>query len=73
VDIFPVVYAEGFPMLDEANHIALHDPADAVRRYEADLRRLERHAPENDWCDISSWPCWEIQDLAASLGIEVSE
>lgn len=26
-------------------HIALHDPADAVRRYERDLKTLERHAP----------------------------
>jgi hypothetical protein len=26
-----------------AAHIALHDPADAIRRYERDLRVLERH------------------------------
>jgi hypothetical protein len=30
----------------EGKHIALHDPADAIRRYEADLRRLDRHKPE---------------------------
>jgi hypothetical protein len=71
-----------------------HDPADAVRRYEADLRRLERHAPSPqlhydevvcDYCyDLchsrsglmcdtpdAPWPCDEIKDLAASLGVEV--
>lgn len=26
-----------------ADHIALHDPADAIRRYERDLKVLERH------------------------------
>ena len=81
-------------------HIALHDPADAVRRYEADLRRLERHAPRVEpasryrpeivecehcaslchsrsglGCETpdAPWPCDEIADLAASLGMEVTE
>lgn len=29
----------------DAEHIALHDPADAVRRYEGELEVLERHRP----------------------------
>jgi hypothetical protein len=83
-DIFPVVYDEGYPTEDEACHIALHDPADAIRRYEADLRRLERHRPgvNGRYCDdeacsgaardglIINWPCDEVRDLAASLGVE---
>lgn len=81
-----------------AEHIALHDPADALRRYAAARRVLERHQPDNElpinakfWeCVVCSveiecnsdrvgthyhtvlWPCPEILDLCASLGIEVS-
>ena len=31
--------------VEDARHIALHDPADAIARYEAGLRVLERHVP----------------------------
>ncbi len=67
------------------SHVAtfalVHDPADSIRRYEAALRVLERHASipaaANDpWrmpscakCDV--WhPCNEIADVAASLGLD---
>lgn len=33
---------------DNAAHIALHDPADAIRRYDGELEVLERHAPNQD-------------------------
>jgi hypothetical protein len=55
--------------LEDARHIALQDPGDAIRRYGADLRRLERHAPRK--C-VGFWPCNEVRDLAASLGVEVT-
>lgn len=34
-------------------HIALHDPPDAIRRYERDLKIVERHRPmagDHRWC-----------------------
>lgn len=112
-----VLRPDGAPIAERHNggtvadveHIALHDPADAVRRYEADLRRLERHVrsegrphliarrnAEPDWrcmrCGIAEieaaasaaceaqyvcrcgelYPCPEVRDLAASLGVEVT-
>lgn len=41
----------------DATHIALHDPADAVRRYEGELQVLERHRPEPDDCFDSGAHC----------------
>jgi len=45
--------AAGTVDLHEAQqvHIALHDPADALRRYAGELEVLERHAPfdQEDW------------------------
>lgn len=32
----------------DAAHIALHDPADAIRRYAGELEVLERHVPNED-------------------------
>jgi len=68
----------------DAAHIALHDPADAVRRYEYALKVLDRHVryriPKGYEpagvlncfrCNGLEWPCTEIADLAESLGIEV--
>lgn len=55
-----------------AEHIALHDPAGAIRRYERDLKVLERHADDGNgqcqYCIGSSgyapdWPCDDIRDL----------
>ena len=55
-------------------------PADSIRRYERDLKVLERHYPttmggaplsNNDECGCAGfWPCDEITDLAESLGIQ---
>lgn len=67
----------------------LHEPADALRRYAAARRVLDRHkAVEWDEGDVGcwhcsgqdavegiafAWPCPEIRDLAASLGLEVDD
>jgi hypothetical protein len=69
--------AESF--IPNVAHMILHDPADAIRRYERDLRVLGRHpAPMQDdgpilWTSCrrcrEPWPCPEITDLAESLGI----
>lgn len=66
-----------------SEHIALHDPADAIRRYGYALKVLDRHTPAADephlcrWCfnsgdeqDYFPWPCPEVTDLAESLGID---
>lgn len=64
-------------------HLAANDPATIARHCEADLRRLERHAPVDEgcrWCyagtsaetgadEFLSWPCPEIADLAAAYGV----
>lgn len=67
---------------------AIHDTIDAIRRYEADLRRLERHHPRlvalcvpvcgrchpaEPGTGNGLWPCDEVRDLAASLGVEVTD
>ena len=61
-------------------YYALHDPADAIRRYEGELEVLQRHAPmsggscEQCWHgtpDDSTWPCPEIRSLAGRLGVNV--
>jgi hypothetical protein len=72
--------------LADIEHIALHDPADAIRRYERDLRVWERHAPIGGvggvrWCaDFDKltgaeygldWPCDDYLDLAAVYTREV--
>jgi hypothetical protein len=73
-----VTYDEGRPDAAQAAHIALHDPADAIRRYEYALKVLDRHKFNGDQpygagdeclC-IDDWPCVEITDLAESLGID---
>lgn len=54
-------------------------PADALRRYTAARRALERHEQADPWrsfCAYSRegvlWPCEDIRDLARSLGINPS-
>ena len=59
----------------DAAHIVLHDPADAIRRYEHALKVLDRHvaidSPSCSWCEQGLLaPCDEIRDLAVSLGID---
>lgn len=68
---------------DDAAHIALHDPADALARYAAARRVLERHGRDHIYDDqtwscvrcVDSdlvhalWPCDELLDVAASLGV----
>jgi Family of unknown function (DUF6221) len=75
-----VIYDNGSPTEDEACHIALHDPARALRDVEAGRRILERHQPKPDgtcsWCleeklaypeewQRMTWPCPEFRDLLA--------
>ncbi|HEX6968919.1 MAG TPA: hypothetical protein VF174_08955 [Micromonosporaceae bacterium] len=61
--------------------IAANDPATEIRRVEALLQVVERHAPEvvtyalgdeNVECHecAESYPCWDIRDIAAGEGIE---
>ena len=66
--------------LADAAFIAAHDPADALRRYERDLKTLARHYESmHDWgggaCsdDAKDWPCEDILDLATGLDVEVSD
>lgn len=68
-----------------AAHIALHDPADAIRRYVGELEVLERHngyaipaghghysgRPNCNVCNGMEWPCREIRSLASRLGVNV--
>jgi hypothetical protein len=70
----------------DAALIALHDPADSIRRYSSALRVLERHTlrqstsahlfcgPECRGGDCYrcgvEYPCPDIRDLAASLGLD---
>lgn len=69
----------------DAAHIALHDPADAIRRYEYALKVLNRHAVHvfdghdaeafgtAPWCGncrTNQWPCRDLLNLAESLGID---
>lgn len=67
--------------LDRRRQIALHDPADAIRRYEYALKILERHEPTPPypgsgsvycgWCSQGILaPCPDVRDLAESLGID---
>ncbi len=71
----------------EARHIALHDPADALRRYAGELEVLERHALSTDasqhiFCEPDcqggdctwckiSYPCPDLLSLASRLGVSV--
>lgn len=61
---------------DVAEHIALHDPADAIRRYEGELQVLKRHQPTGEalpaceWC-CQSWVCSDVRSLAHRLGVSV--
>jgi len=87
-DVYRVVDGDGSLVADVlvgeelAAHIALHDPADALRRYAGELEVLERHAPvppraDDPWampdCTAckSWWPCPEIRSLASRLGVSV--
>lgn len=68
----------------DAKHMEIHDPADACRRYAAYRRILARHCPTEtaDWpsrlgdppiyCDActQNWPCADVLDVAASLGLD---
>jgi hypothetical protein len=63
----------------DAAHIALHDPADALRRYAGELEVLERHAaeffedsaltealdldPDEPWCRTCRGGDWPCADL----------
>lgn len=68
---------------NDAEHTALHDPADSIRRYEYAQKVLTRHATKAVWnggdllhyrCDfcgrIESPACDDVADLAESLGID---
>jgi len=63
-----VVYDEGSPTESEAEHIALHDPADALRRYAGELEVLERHAPGPD---DTGWYCrWCYAGISQETGAD---
>ena len=79
--INPIVERHHGGTVTDMAHIALHDPADAIRRYAGELEVLERHVPLPDpWrhgvtcngCSRSTaWPCPEIRSLASRLGMSV--
>jgi hypothetical protein len=59
----------------DARHIAANDPATVIRHCERDLRVLERHhgITFDTECgyDGEVWPCLDITDLAAALGVSL--
>ncbi len=70
----------------DARHIALHNPKDIIRRCEADLRTLARHAPDGPvvidergdpvvWCLYCgrTWPCPDVLDRADVYGVSVEQ
>jgi hypothetical protein len=83
-DVRPFVLPVANPEPADAAHIALNDPEDSIRRLEAASRVLNRHAryviPEGygpltgtlncPRCNNHAYPCQEIADLAASLGLD---
>ncbi len=79
-----VLDAEGVPVaygLSEydADHMALHDPADALAEVEHMRGILARHQiadPFRSFCgahESELWPCAEIRALARRLGVEAGE
>jgi hypothetical protein len=52
-DNWLIVYGEGTPSSEQADHIALHDPARVLDRIRADRRILDEHASE--WRTVE-WP-----------------
>jgi hypothetical protein len=76
-----VLSAPGFEVIatDDrlTEHIALHDPADALRRYQHARKVLARHEPydadgDPHGCRYCGEPtdCFDLTDLAESLGLE---
>lgn len=77
----------GGSSLDDAKtvHVALCDPADALRRYSHYRRVLDRHqvGPDGALCNVcfrpdgylepEAWPCPEICGVADALGIPIEE
>lgn len=54
----------------DAEHIALHDPADAIRRYEGELEVLERHAPYPVSGGIGCDHCTRLCHSRSGLGCD---
>lgn len=75
------VVADGLPREADAAHIAANDPATVLRECDAWRRIVERHypLPSSRCCACFSgydprkapWPCDDIRDVAAALGVEV--
>lgn len=75
-----IVYDEGAPTQEEADHIVRHDPAAVLRRITADRKQLARHRDDgNGKCvecgqgyELADWgpdaPCDTIRDLAEGWG-----
>jgi len=73
--------------LEDARHIAAHDPATVIRHCERDLRVLRRHKvchgldpaycphPQFNACHrcAQNHPCDEIRDLAEAYAVEVGD
>lgn len=59
----PVVYDEGTPSTEEAEHIAAWDPATVLRRCEADRRILNRHR-------LNPGAIWYEAAMCAGCGTE---
>ena len=62
-----LIYDEGTPTLEEAAHIARHDPARVLREVEAKRKIVELHRPDPaeyidaDGDDRSSVDCWTCE------------
>ncbi|MET8278257.1 DUF6221 family protein [Micromonospora sp. NPDC005174] len=58
-----IVYGEGEPTSDQADHIARHDPARVLRRIERDRRTLELHDRDHE-CSVFDGPDGEVFNCA---------
>lgn len=56
-----VVYDEGVPTAEQANHMARHDPAAVLRRIAADRKLLDECEAAHDWDN------WGASGLADSV------
>ena len=67
----PVVYDEGWPSGDQAQHIALHDPAAVLRRVAADRQILAEHANDSGDCAACGRPSEETNSRGFAFFAEV--
>lgn len=69
----PLIYDEGTPSLEEAAHIALHDPARALRAVKADRDLIAAYQQAAAASPASGWESDYTQTLELAVRIRVAE